>query len=186
MGNQETVWRAFERNEITHSAAHYLLAVAAFGKGGRAPRSVDIARHLDVSRAAASLQLRNLHDQGLLEVDEHQHIHLTRAGADLVARVASKREVLRVFLSQVLGVSAATAEVDACKVEHLLSEETGAALVRMIRFLRSQRPAARTFLRQFRALAAKCPHDGRCELCTNVCLMDIATKPTLPPQRPRS
>jgi len=172
----EPLWRAFERNEITHSAAHYLLAVAAFTKSGRAPRAVEIARHLDVSRAAASLQLRNLHDQGLIFFDDHQHIHLTRAGADLVARVASKREVLRVFLSQLLGVSPDTAEVDACKVEHLLSEETGAAMVRLIRFLRSERPAAKAFLTEFRDLAAQCPHDGRCELCTDVCLMDAGTR----------
>lgn len=177
MPTQETVWRAFERNEITHSAAHYLLAAAAISKSGRAPRAADIARHLNVSRAAASLQLRNLQDHGFVEVDDHQVIHLTRAGADLVARVASKREVLRVFLDKVLGVSHATAEVDACKVEHLLSEETGAALVQLIRFLRSDRPAAREFLEEFHSLAAQCPHEGRCELCTDVCLMAVGSPP---------
>lgn len=177
MGAPATVWRAFERNEITHSAAHYLLAVAAATAGGHPPRSVDISRHLAVSRTAASLQLRNLHDQGLLQLDEAQRFHLTRAGIDLVARVTSKREVLRVFLSQVLGLADETAEVDACKVEHLLSEETGAALVRLIRFLRSQHPAATTFLAEFRVAAAQCPSDGRCELCTNVCLMDAARRP---------
>jgi Mn-dependent DtxR family transcriptional regulator len=185
MGAPATVWRAFERNEITHSAAHYLLAVAAFTASGRPPRSVDISRHLAVSRTAASLQLRNLHDQGLLKLDDAQRFHLTRAGTDLVARVTSKREVLRVFLSQVLGVAEETAEVDACKVEHLLSEETGAALVRLIRFLRSKRPAANTFLEEFRAAAAQCPNDGRCELCTNVCLMDLATRTGASSQRPK-
>ena len=40
MGDYQKVWREFERNEVTHSAAHYLLAVAAFGKSGRDPRAV--------------------------------------------------------------------------------------------------------------------------------------------------
>jgi Mn-dependent DtxR family transcriptional regulator len=131
------VWRAFEANEITHSGAHYLLAVAASAETGRPPRSADVARALGVTRAAASMQLRTLQEHGLVAVDRDQRLHLTATGADLVARVASKREVVRTFLNEVLGVRPATAELDACKVEHLLSEESGAALVRLLRFLRS-------------------------------------------------
>ena len=102
MGDYQKVWREFERNEVTHSAAHYLLAVAAFGKSGRDPRAVDIARTLDVSRAAVSLQVRTLREHGLVDVGDDHRIHLTRTGADLVARIASKREVVRLFLVDVL------------------------------------------------------------------------------------
>jgi DtxR family Mn-dependent transcriptional regulator len=172
-GPQRT-WRAFEANEITHSGAHYLLAVAALDREGRAPRAADVARHLAVSRSAASLQLRSLHDHGLIESDEGQRLHLTRAGADLVARVAGKREVLRVFLREILALRPDVAEMDACKVEHLLSEETGAALIRLIRFLRSDHPAARECIDAFREVAAQCPHNGNCDLCDRVCLLSAA------------
>jgi Mn-dependent DtxR family transcriptional regulator len=133
----EREWRAFERNEVTHSAAHYLLAVAAFAKAGRDPRSVDVARQLEVSRAAVSLQIRTLRENGLVDVGDDHRIRLTRTGADLVARIASKREVVRLFLTEVLGVEPETAERDACKIEHLISEDTGAALVRFITCLRA-------------------------------------------------
>jgi len=77
MGDYQKVWREFERNEVTHSAAHYLLAVAAFGKSGRDPRAVDIARTLDVSRAAVSLQIRALRDNGLVDVaDDHVRLEV--------------------------------------------------------------------------------------------------------------
>ncbi len=165
------LWRAFEANEITHSGAHYLLAVAALGRTSTPPRAADVARHLGVSRAAASLQLRSLQEAGLVEVGAGQRLHLTRAGSDLVARVAGKREVVRVFLAEILGVQPETAAVDACKVEHLLSEETSAALVRLIRFLRSPHPAARQALRVFHRTVAACPNDRRCELCDRVCLV---------------
>jgi len=168
---EEPLWRAFEANEITHSAAHYLLAIAAAHKAGTPPRAADIARQLGVSRAAASLQLRTLQEHGLLELDVQQRLRLSRAGADLVGRVASKREVVRVFLDEILGVRAATAELDACKVEHLLSEETGAALVRLIRFLRSTHPAAQACLSAFRETVQHCPSEHRCELCDAVCLL---------------
>ncbi|OYV96688.1 MAG: hypothetical protein B7Z68_05200 [Acidobacteria bacterium 21-70-11] len=166
-----SVWRAFEDNEITHSGAHYLLAIAASAKLGRAPRGADVARALGVTRAAASLQLRVLQEHGLVRLDAEQRLRLTRAGSNLVSRVASKREVLLVFLREVMGVGAATAELDACKVEHLLSEETGAAMVRLVRFLRSGQPQARDFLEAFRQATASCPPGARCDVCTEACLL---------------
>ena len=72
---EEPLWRAFEANEITHSGAHYLLAVAALARRAAAPRAADVARYLGVSRAAASLQLRSLQDHGLVEPDTRAHQH---------------------------------------------------------------------------------------------------------------
>jgi len=169
-----SVWRAFEDNEITHSGAHYLLAIAALARSGQPPRAADVARQLGVTRAAASLQLRALHDHGFVATDARQRLSLTRSGADIVARVASKREVLYVFLREVMGVREATAELDACKVEHLLSEESGAALVRLVRFLRSGRPEAKRFVSAFRAVTADCPPGARCDLCVEACLLAVA------------
>lgn len=165
------LWRAFEDNEITHSGAHYLLAIASFAKAGRPPRAADVARSLGVSRAATSLQLRHLQEHGLVALDASQKLHLTVAGADLVARVASKRELVLVFLRDVLGVGEIAAELDACKVEHLLSEETSAALVRLTRFLLSSEPVAQDFRAALRATTAACPPGSRCELCAEVCLL---------------
>jgi len=170
MGAQP-LWRAFEANEITHSGAHYLLAIGSLTRRGEAPRAADVARYLGVSRAAASLQLRSLHDHGLVESDANARLHLTRPGRDLVGRIASKRKVLQVFLAEILGVREETAELDACKVEHLLSEESGAALVRWVRFLHSDHPAAAACLSAVRETLASCPHDGRCELCADACLL---------------
>lgn len=164
MGDYQKVWREFERNEVTHSAAHYLLAVAAFGKSGRDPRAVDIARLLDVSRAAVSLQIRTLRDHGLADVGDDHRIHLTRTGADLVARIASKREVVRLFLVEVLGVDPETAERDACKIEHLISEQSSAALVHFIGCLRADEPALDELVRRVRALAADGAGDAGREL----------------------
>lgn len=150
MGEYEKEWRAFEHNEVTHSAAHYLLAVAAYAKSGRDPRAVDIARQLEVSRAAVSLQIRTLRENGLVDVGDDHRIRLTRAGADLVARIASKREVVRQFLTDVLGVGPEVAERDACKIEHLISEESGAALVRFINCLHQDEEALTDLARRVR------------------------------------
>ncbi len=169
------LWRAFEANEVTHSGAHYLLAIAGLARR-RPPRAADVARYLGVSRAAASLQLRSLQEHGLVAAGEQGHLSLTAAGLDLVSRIASKRKILQVFLAEVLDVPEDVAELDACKVEHLLSEESGAALVRWVRFLRSGHPAAAACLAEFRRTLADCPHDGRCELCADACLLSLASR----------
>jgi DtxR family transcriptional regulator, Mn-dependent transcriptional regulator len=173
----QPLWRAFEANEITHSGAHYLLAIAALAAQGEAPRAADVARFLSVSRAATSLQLRTLQEHGLVESDASLRLRLTRRGKDLVGRVASKRKVLQVFLADILGIREELAEVDACKVEHLLSEDSGAALVRWVRFLRSGHPSAAACLAAFRETLASCPHDGHCELCAEACLLAASGRP---------
>jgi DtxR family Mn-dependent transcriptional regulator len=72
-----------------------------------------------------------------------------------VARIASKREVLRLFFVDVLGVDPETAERDACKVEHLISEQSGAALVNFISCLRADEAALAELVRRTRATAAE-------------------------------
>jgi DtxR family Mn-dependent transcriptional regulator len=171
MSSEVPLWRAFEDNEITHSGAHYLLAISELARLGRAPRAADVARRLGVTRAAASLQLRTLQEHGLVRPDDGQRLRLSATGADLVARVASKHDVLAVFLKEFLGVREEVAERDACKLEHLLSEETGAALVRVLRFVRSGQPEAKDFLSGLARVAAHCPPGSRCELCTEACLL---------------
>lgn len=177
MGEYENVWRAFAENEISHSGAHYLLAVAACERLGDAPRAADIARQLGVSRAAVSLQLRALRDQGLVDVDPGHRLSLSTAGAALVARIAGKRQAVRIFLHRVLGVPEELAEMDACKIEHLLSEDSAAGLVRLLSFLRSGHPAAERFLQAFGEAVSHCPPTSRCDLCTETCFLNLV-RPT--------
>ena len=176
MSEHQKMWKAFEANEITHSVAHYLLAVADRTKNGEAPRAADIARMLDVSRAAVSLQLRTLKEHRLVEVATDHRIHLTPLGQDLVSRIASKRQVLGAFLKEILGVTEATAEADACKIEHLISEESGAALVRFMTFLRDPETNASSFLDEFKKLTADCPPNTTCDFCVHECLLNTTSR----------
>lgn len=172
MSEHQKMWKAFEANEISHSVAHYLLAVDDHTQNGASPRAADVARTLEVSRAAVSLQLRTLKDHNLVEVTEDNRIHLTPQGKDVVGRITSKRHVLRTFLNEILGVDEPTAEADACKIEHLISEESGAALVRFMTYLRSTETGAKVVLDDFRKLTDGCPPEQTCDFCTTQCLLN--------------
>jgi Mn-dependent DtxR family transcriptional regulator len=135
----DKTWRAFEQNEISHSAAHYLMTVHSFLKGGFEPRPADLARRLGISRAAVSNQLKTLSTHGYLTIGETKRIELTSSGFALVERLNGKRIIVEDFLKNFLGLSANVAEEDSCKIEHLISEETAAALSRLSFLMHSEK-----------------------------------------------
>ena len=184
MSDYERVWRAFDNNEVTHSTAHYLLAIASLAEGGSSPRAADVARQLRVSRAAVSMQLKTLREHNLVRVGRDNRLSLSHHGADLVARIASKREVLKAFLHDVLGVDPQVAERDACKIEHLVSEESGAALIRFIHFLHSEEDVSKDFVNRFKHATADCLPDTTCPLCREECLLQLATDAQQPKTKP--
>ena len=165
-------WKEFDANELTHSAAHHLLAIHELGAdyGGWA-RVSDIARRLGITRGSVSFSLRALKARGLVLADEHRMVRLSPQGQEAVDRVLAKHDALRLFLSEVLGLPAEEAEVDSCKLEHLISPSMAERLVQFMRFLSSGNAAAREVLEQFRRFEGDCPESGNCTVCQGHCLL---------------
>jgi DtxR family Mn-dependent transcriptional regulator len=87
-------------------------------------RVTDIATRLKVSKPSVLTALKILEEQGLLEHERYRTVTLTRKGAGRAAEIRDRHSFLTVFLRDIVGVNPETAEKDACKMEHLLSEET--------------------------------------------------------------
>jgi DtxR family Mn-dependent transcriptional regulator len=68
--------------------------------------------------------LKNLKEQGLLEHARYRTVSLTKKGVLAAAEIRDRHSFLTAFLQEVVGISPETAEKDACKMEHMLSEET--------------------------------------------------------------
>jgi Mn-dependent DtxR family transcriptional regulator len=166
-------WKHFEANELTHSAAHHLFAIYHVGVeyGGWA-RVSDIARQLNITRGSVSINLRALKKRGWVETDEHHLVRLTPKGLKIVRSVLAKRLVLKTFLSDVLGIPDAQAEIDSCKIEHLVSHSTGERLAQFLRFLIAGPPAAKNVVERFRRFHDTCPKSRTCDLCKGQCPMD--------------
>jgi DtxR family Mn-dependent transcriptional regulator len=166
-------WKEFEANELTHSAAHHLLAIYHVGLayGGWA-RVSDIARQLNITRGSVSINLRALKKRAWVETDAHHLVKLTPDGVKIVRSVMAKRVVLKTFLCDVLGLSDAQAEIDSCKIEHLISQSTGRRLAQFLRFLSSDPPATADLIARFQHFHGDCPETRTCEVCRGQCLMD--------------
>lgn len=124
----DDVWKKFEENNITHSAAHHLLAVKELRSERGYARVTDVAKHLNITTGSASTNLKNLKSKGLIVEDDNRFLELSEEGDSLARAVITRRDVFHKFLVEVLKVSTEQAEIDACKTEHLLSGETAKKL----------------------------------------------------------
>lgn len=118
------VWKQFEENGITHSAAHHLVAVMELREERGYARVTDVAKQLNITTGSASTNLKNLKNKGLVVEDDNRFLELSDEGLRLANLVLRRKRVLETFLTEVLHVSPEQAEIDACKTEHLISIET--------------------------------------------------------------
>lgn len=171
------VWKAFEDNQLTHSAAHYLMTIHELLDEHGYARVTDIAKRLNITRGSCSISLKPLKRRGLVMEDENKFLLLSPEGLRLAEMVERNDELLESFLRDVLGVNADQAEIDACKIEHLLSIETSIMLANFMECIRSDTDAVNAFLDDLRKHAAECTHDaGSCSICQNICYVESATK----------
>ncbi|GHT71188.1 DtxR family transcriptional regulator [Spirochaetia bacterium] len=108
---------------MTQSLEDYLEMVSFLSDDGEV-RVTDIASRLEVSKPSVLTALKTLEEQGLIKHERYRTVRLTSEGAAQAAEIRDRHSFLTDFLQDVVGVSAETAEKDACKMEHLLSEET--------------------------------------------------------------
>jgi Mn-dependent DtxR family transcriptional regulator len=113
-------------------------------------RVSDIARWLGITRGSVSINLRNIKVRGLVIEDDHRQVKLSEEGLKIAQAIMAKKAAVKAFLRDVINVPEEQAEIDSCKVEHLISHSTGENLLRFIKFLTSDNPAAREALSQFR------------------------------------
>ena len=86
-------------------------------------RSVDVAEHLGVTKPSVTYATRRLKESGHITMDKDGLITLTESGMAVASKMLDRHKTLTAFLIA-LGVDAKTAEEDACKIEHDISQQT--------------------------------------------------------------
>jgi DtxR family Mn-dependent transcriptional regulator len=122
------IWKKFEENNITHSAAHHLCAILELREKRGYARVTDVAKELNITTGSASINLKALKAKKLIEEDENKFLSLSEEGEAIARAVLSRKGLLLDFLTHILHVSPEQAEIDACKTEHLISAETAKKL----------------------------------------------------------
>jgi DtxR family Mn-dependent transcriptional regulator len=163
------VWKKFEEKGLTHSSMHHLMAVYDLLKSNGYARGIDVANYLDISRSSVSVTLHKLLAKGYITEDENKFYQLTNEGKELANDVLSIRRIVKIFFTDILDLPEEIAEEDACKVEHLLSHETGEKLYKFVSFFLSQEPNSKEFRKAFARYVHKCSDD--CDICDEDCFI---------------
>jgi DtxR family Mn-dependent transcriptional regulator len=108
---------------MTASLEDYLKTASFISDKGTI-RLTDIAVRLNVSKPSALAALKKLEAEELIEHKRYGVFRLTEAGIRRSAEIRERHRIVTVFLLNIVGVTAKTAEKDACKMEHILSDET--------------------------------------------------------------
>ena len=113
--------------KIQQSAEDYLETMLMLQEEHGYIRSIDIARHLGVTKPSVSYAVKRLKESGYINMEPNGPITLAPAGLRIARRIYERHKALTAFLEK-LGVSEEQAEEDACKIEHVISHETYVAI----------------------------------------------------------
>lgn len=117
------------RMKIHESAENYLETILVLQQRKGSVRSVDIANELEFSKPSVSVAMKNLRLNGYIEMDSSGQIRLLPSGQLIAEAVLEKHRMMTMFLVA-LGVSPEVAAEDACRIEHVLSDESFEAIKR--------------------------------------------------------
>ena len=169
--NNSAYWREFEKNELTHSAAHYLMAVDSLREDQGYARVTDVADMLEVSRGAASMAIAHLKKRGWIRKDPNSFLLLSDEGLAMANLVEHNFRILSKFFAEVLGAPKDIANADACKMEHLMSLETGRRLVWLLRYILSDESRAAEFHEAMSSYRPGSETVEHCPLCEGTCMV---------------
>lgn len=113
--------------KIQESAENYLETILVLSQRQSYVRSIDIANELSFSKPSVSVAMKNLRQNELIVVNEDGHISLTPSGLAIAAKVYERHTLLSDMLIS-LGVNPAVAAEDACRIEHVISDESFRAM----------------------------------------------------------
>lgn len=110
--------------KVQKSGEDYLEAIYNLSRSENHAHSADISRVLGVSKPSTFNALQKLEDLGYVVKASYGPVMLTKTGEEYAKMILKKHNAIKMLLTDVLKVSLEEAEIDACKIEHCIGEET--------------------------------------------------------------
>ena len=117
--------------EIHDSAEDYLETILMLTERNGNVRSVDVSKEMGFKKSSVSVAMKNLRSTGHIVVDENGYIKLTSLGKEVADMIYERHKFFSSWLIS-LGVDKDTALEDACRLEHVISKESFAAMKKFL------------------------------------------------------
>ena len=114
---------------LQESGEMYLETILVLTDRSPHVRAIDVGEYMGYSKPSVSRAMGLLKSGGYIKVDEHGFITLLPPGREVAEKIYERHTLLTAFLTQ-LGVSPVVASEDACKLEHVISDESFSAIKR--------------------------------------------------------
>lgn len=112
---------------VNESAENYLETILILSEKLSAVRSIDVANELSFKKSSVSVAMKNLREKNHITVTDEGYLRLTASGRAIAEMIHERHQILKALLVK-LGVPDEIASEDACKLEHVLSEESYEAI----------------------------------------------------------
>lgn len=109
---------------ISPSLEDYLETILHLSQEGKTAKISDIALTMNIAKPSVTQAINALQKSGLVLHEPYGPVLLTEAGEEKAHQIWQRHQMLYKFLRDILQVSPATAEADACRMEHVISSET--------------------------------------------------------------
>ena len=109
--------------KIYESAEDYLEMILVLKRKKGAVRSIDIAREMNFSKPSVSIAMKKLREDGLITIEGGHEIELTEEGKQIAERIYERHVVISQLLMRI-GVEETTAVKEACRIEHVISQDS--------------------------------------------------------------
>lgn len=113
--------------KMKESAENYLETILILNKRVGSVKSIDIVRELNYSKPSVSVAMKNLRNAGYINIDDNGYITLSETGMAIANKIYERHNILADMFIR-LGVESAIAIEDACKIEHIISDESFEAI----------------------------------------------------------
>ena len=116
---------------LQESGEMYLECIYVLTKENKCVRSIDVSDYMGFSKPSVSRAIGLLKSGGYVTVSDEGYLSLTEIGLEVAEKIYSRHELITAFLVK-LGVNRETASADACKIEHVISDESFVAIKSLV------------------------------------------------------
>lgn len=125
--------KEISHQKISASLEDYLEVIYEKIKQNQQVKAIEIAKKLQIGRSSVSEALKNLAAKKLINYSRYGTISLTQSGEKIAQNISKKHQILFEFFNKKLGLNSEQSELNACRVEHVI---TGEAFEKFIQYMK--------------------------------------------------